>query len=53
MGVTLERSIRYERLEFFALAAEHGNFGPFDKTFFFAEKSSHDPIKSNPGGIQF
>ena len=52
MGVSPERSIRYERQEFFALAAEHGHFGPFDKTFFFAEKSSRDPTKSNPGGIQ-
>jgi hypothetical protein len=51
MGVTPERSIRYNRQEFFALAAEHGHFGPFDKTFFFAEKSSGDPIKRNPGSI--
>ena len=51
MGVSQQRSIRYERQEFFALAAEHGHFGPFDKTFFFAEKSSGDPIRSDPGGI--
>ncbi len=52
MGVTPERSIRYDRQEFFALAAEHGHFGPFDKAFFFAEKSSGDPIKRNPGDIR-
>jgi hypothetical protein len=51
MGVTPERSIRYNRQEFFALAAELGHFGPFDKAFFFAEKSSGDPTKRNPGGI--
>ena len=51
MGVTPERSIRYNRQEFFALAAAHGHFGPFEKTFFFAEKSSGDPIKRNPGSI--
>ena len=45
MGVTAERSVRYNREEFFALAAEHGHFGPFDKAFFFAEKSAGDPIK--------
>jgi hypothetical protein len=49
MGVTPERSIRYNRQEFFALAAELGHFGPFDKAFFFAEKSSDDPIKQNSG----
>jgi len=43
MGVTPERSIRYNRQEFFALAAELGHFGPFDKDFFFAEKTSQDP----------
>jgi hypothetical protein len=51
MGVTPERSIRYNRQDFFALAAEHGHFGPFDKAFFFAEKSSGDPIKRYPGII--
>lgn len=51
MGVTPERSIRYHRQEFFALAAEHGHFGPFDKAFFFAEKSSGDPIKRNAEDI--
>ena len=51
MGVTPERSIRYNRQEFFALAAEHGHFGPFDKAFFFAEKSFADPVKRNPGSI--
>ena len=51
MGVTPERSIRYNRQEFFALAAEHGHFGPFDKAFFFAEKSSGDPIKRNAEDI--
>ena len=51
MGVTPERSIRYDRQEFFALAAEHGHFGPFDKAFFFAEKSFADPIKRNPRSI--
>lgn len=45
MGVTPERSIRYNRQTFFALAAEHGHFGPFDKALFFAEKSKDDPIK--------
>jgi len=50
MGVTPERSIRYSRQEFFALAAEHGHFGPFDKVFFFTEKTSSDPIKRDPGG---
>jgi hypothetical protein len=50
MGVTPERSIRYNRQEFFALAAEHGNFGPFDKVFFFAEKSAGDPIKRYHAG---
>ena len=44
MGVTPERSIRYERQDFFVLAARHGHFGPFDKTFFFAERSAVDPI---------
>ena len=44
MGVTSERSIRYNRQDFFALAAEHGHFGPFDKTFFFSEKTSQDPL---------
>jgi len=52
MGVTPERSIRYNRQEFFALAAEHGHFGPFETAFFFAEKSSGDPIKGNPGGTE-
>jgi hypothetical protein len=47
MGVTPERSIRYNRQDFFALAAEHRHFGPFDKAFFFAEVSSTDPIKRN------
>lgn len=45
MGVTQERSIRYTRSEFFELAAEHGHFGPFDKAFFFAEKSFDDPLE--------
>jgi hypothetical protein len=45
MGITPERSIRYNRQDFFALAAKHGHFGPFDKAFFFAETSSEDPIK--------
>jgi hypothetical protein len=49
MGVSPQRSIRYERQEFFSLAAEHGHFGPFDQTFFFAEKSFDDPTKGNPG----
>jgi hypothetical protein len=44
MGVTPERSIRYEREEFFTLVAEHANFGPFDKTFFFSEKTTQDPL---------
>jgi hypothetical protein len=48
MGVTPERSISYSRQEFFALAAKHGHFGPFDKAFFFAKQSSQDPIKRNP-----
>ena len=52
MGVTPERSIRYNRQDFFALAAKHRHFGPFDKTFFFAEIWSTDPIKRNPEGIQ-
>jgi hypothetical protein len=52
MGVTPERSIRYDRQDFFVLAAKHGHFGPFDKAFFFAEKSSGDPIKGNHGNIQ-
>ncbi len=52
MGVTPERSIRYDRQEFFALAAEHGHFGPFDKALFFAEKSSSDPIKKNLDDIR-
>ena len=50
MGATPERSIRYNRQEFFALAAEHGHFGPFDKAFFFAEKSAGDPIKRYDAG---
>ena len=49
MGVTPERSIRYNRQEFFALAAEQGHFGPFDKAFFFAEKSFDDPLERYPG----
>jgi len=44
MGVTPERSIRYNRQDFFALAAELGHFGPFDKAFFFSEKTSQDPL---------
>jgi hypothetical protein len=48
MGVTPERSIRYNRQDFFVLSAKHQHFGPFDKTFFFAEVSSTDPIKRNP-----
>ncbi|WP_319406997.1 hypothetical protein [uncultured Desulfosarcina sp.] len=48
MDVTTERSIRYNRQEFFVLAAEHGHFGPFDKVFFFAEQSAVDPIKKIP-----
>jgi hypothetical protein len=52
MGVTPIRSIRYDRRDFFALAAEHGYFGPFDKAYFFAEKSTGDPIKKNPGDIK-
>ena len=52
MGVTPERSLRYNRQEFFALAAEHGHFGPFDKAFFFAEKSAGDPIKRYHAGIK-
>jgi hypothetical protein len=48
MGVTPDRAICYHRQEFFALVAEHGHFGPFDKAFFFAEKSSIVPIKRNP-----
>ena len=51
MGVTPERSIRYNRQDFFALAANHRHFGPFEKTLFFAEISSIDPIKINPEGI--
>jgi hypothetical protein len=42
----------YNRQESFALAAELGHFGPFDKAFFFAEKSFRDPIKINPGNIK-
>ena len=52
MGVTPERFTRYHRQDFFALAAKHRHFGPFDKAFFFAEVSSTDPIKRNPEGIQ-
>jgi hypothetical protein len=52
MGVTPERSIRYNRQDFFALAATHGHFGPFDKALFFAVTSSEDPIKRNPEGTQ-
>ena len=52
MGVTPERSIRYNRQEFFALVAAHRHFGPFDKTFFFAEKSAGDPIKRYPGSVK-
>jgi hypothetical protein len=44
MGVTPERSIRYNRQEFFALVAEHGHFGPFDRMLFFAETASTDPL---------
>jgi hypothetical protein len=44
LGVTPERSIRYNRQEFFASAAKHRHFGPFDKTFFFSEKTSQDPL---------
>ena len=50
MGVSPERSIRYNRWDFFALAAEHGHFGPFDKAFFFAEKSSADPVEIKQAG---
>jgi hypothetical protein len=45
MGVTPERSIRYDRQAFFALAAEHGHFGPFDRNFFFSEAASGDPLQ--------
>jgi hypothetical protein len=45
MGVTPERFVRYERQEFFALAAKHGHFGPFDKVFFFSQKTPQDPLK--------
>ena len=45
MGVSQKRAIRYTRLEFFTLMAEHGHFGPFDKAFFFAESLSQDPLE--------
>jgi hypothetical protein len=47
MGVAPERTIRYDRQEFFALAAKHAHFGPFDKAVFFAKTSSSDPLKGD------
>ena len=44
MGITPERSVRYSRLAFFELVAEHGHFGPFDTRLFFATKSLKDPL---------
>ena len=44
MGISPERSIRYERNVFFELAAKQGHFGPFDRELFFAETSSTDPL---------
>ncbi len=44
MGVTPERSVRYDRLEFFTLSAESGGFGPFDLEFFFATDTDEDPL---------
>lgn len=45
MGVEEERIRRYSRLDFFTLATEHRQFGPFDKELFFAVTSSDDPLK--------
>ncbi|NJB67284.1 hypothetical protein GGQ74_000924 [Desulfobaculum xiamenense] len=42
--VTPERCRRYTRLNFFERVAETGDFGPFDKDFFFAETSEKDPL---------
>lgn len=33
MGVAQDKTVRYTRLAFFKLAAEHGHFGPFDERF--------------------
>ena len=48
-GAAETRTIKYSRLEFFTLVAEHGHLGPFDKEFFFAETASGDPLKKNAG----
>lgn len=44
MGVTPERTRRYDRLEFFTLSAESGGFGPFDLDFFHARDTEQDPL---------
>ena len=48
MGVTETRARRYSRQAYFAMAAETGHFGPFDRVFFFAETTSTDPLAAIP-----
>lgn len=48
MGVTETRARRYPRQAYFAMAAESGHFGPFDRTLFFAETSLTDPLTLIP-----
>lgn len=44
-GITEERLRRYARVEYFTLVAEKGEFGPFDRTLFFAQTSAQDPLE--------
>jgi len=48
MGVTGKRTRRYSRQTYFAMAAETGHFGPFDRGLFFAETASTDPLSHMP-----
>ncbi len=43
-GVTEERLVRYDRVDFFTRFAETGSFGPYDATLFFATESDVDPL---------
>lgn len=45
MGVTPERTLRYDRLEFFTQSAESGGFGPFDPDFFYTTETEEDPLE--------
>lgn len=45
MGIEEERIRRYSRLDFFTLATEQHQFGPFEKELFFAETSAVDPLE--------